>query len=138
MNSYVEHANITVSNLQNTIHFLQTALPDFHVRGEGSSELYDWCHIGTDTSYIALQEVVIDKPVERIPYRQLGVNHIGLVVSDAQSAAQRLHEAGYEEVSFDETHPARKRAYFFDADGIEWEFIEYLSDEAESRNDYTL
>lgn len=138
MKSYVEHANITVTDLNRTIDFLQTALPDFHVRGEGSNELYAWCHIGTDASYIALQGRVIDKPVERIPYRQVGVNHIGIVVADAQATALRLRAAGYEEVSFDETHPARKRAYFFDADGIEWEFVEYLTESLDSRNDYLL
>mgnify|MGYP002631152414 CR=1 FL=1 len=138
MNSYVEHANITVNNLTNTIAFLRTAMPDFKVRGEGRDEHYGWCHLGTDTSYIALQEVVIDKPVDRVPYRQLGVNHIGFVVDDVTLVAEKLKAAGFEEVSFDESHPSRKRAYFFDTDGIEWEFIEYLTDAMDSRNDYVL
>ncbi|WP_154124718.1 VOC family protein [Grimontia hollisae] len=138
MNSYVEHANITVTNLDNAIQFLQTAMPEFVVRGKGYSDDHGWCHLGTNTSYIALQEVVINKAVERIPYRQLGVNHIGFVVADAEKAANRLREAGYKEVSFDKTHPARKRAYFLDSDGNEWEFIEYLTDTIASRNDYLL
>ena len=138
MSSYVEHANITVTKLDNAIQFLQTAMPEFSVRGSGQNDDYGWCHLGTDTSYIALQEVVIDKAVERIPYRQLGVNHIGFVVEDAEGAAERLREAGYQEVSFYKNHPARKRVYFLDSDGMEWEFIEYLTDSIESRNDYLL
>ncbi|KXF79625.1 VOC family protein [Enterovibrio coralii] len=138
MSSYVEHANITVNNLHSTIHFLQSAMPDFKVRGEGRNQHYGWCHLGTETSYIALQEVVIDKAVERIPYRQLGTNHIGFVVDDVTSVSERLKAEGFTQIEFNESHPSRKRAYFLDADGIEWEFVEYLTDAMESRNDYTL
>ncbi|SKA43805.1 hypothetical protein SAMN02745132_00132 [Enterovibrio nigricans DSM 22720] len=95
MGSYVEHANITVNNLKSTIHFLQSAMPDFKVRGEGRNQHYGWCHLGTDTSYIALQEVVIDKAVERIPYRQLGTNHIGFVVDDVTTVSERLNSKGF-------------------------------------------
>jgi hypothetical protein len=35
-------------------------------------------------------------------------------------------------------HPHRLRAYFYDEDGIEWEFIEYLSNNPSERNDYTF
>ena len=138
MTSYVEHANITVSSLHRAIAFLQAAMPDFSIRGEGSNEERAWCHIGTDTTYIALQEVVIDKPVERLPYYQLGVNHIGLVVEDATRVAKNLKAAGYEETIFDESHPSRKRVYFRDGDSLEWEFIEYLTEDMNSRNDYAL
>ncbi|MDD1784220.1 VOC family protein [Enterovibrio sp. ZSDZ35] len=138
MSSYVEHANITVNNLHSTIHFLQSAMPDFRVRGEGRNQHYGWCHLGTETSYIALQEVVIDKPVERIPYRQLGTNHIGFVVDDVTAVSMRLKAKGFTQVEFNESHPSRKRAYFLDDDGIEWEFIEYLTDSLVKRNDYLL
>ncbi|PMN89319.1 VOC family protein [Enterovibrio norvegicus] len=138
MTSYVEHANITVSNLNSSIAFLQAAMPDFSIRGEGSNEERAWCHIGTDTSYIALQEVVIDKPVDRLPYYQLGVNHIGLVVEDVTRVAENLKAAGFKETIFDESHPSRKRVYFCDSDDLEWEFIEYLTADLTRRNDYAL
>jgi len=35
-------------------------------------------------------------------------------------------------------HPHRKRVYFLDNDGGEWEFVQYLSDEPGQRNDYAL
>ncbi|MDD1794178.1 VOC family protein [Enterovibrio makurazakiensis] len=138
MSSYVEHANITVNDISRTIAFLQTAMPDFSVRGEGKDEDRAWCHIGTDISYIALQQEGIDKPIERIPNYHLGVNHIGFVVEDATRVAENLKTAGFEQVSFDKSHPSRKRAYFYDNDGIEWEFIEYLTEDFGSRNDYVL
>jgi hypothetical protein len=35
-------------------------------------------------------------------------------------------------------HPWRKRMYFIDADGNDWEFVEYLSADPARRNDYSL
>ena len=35
-------------------------------------------------------------------------------------------------------HPHRKRVYFNDREGNDWEFVQYLSDDPADRNDYTL
>jgi len=35
-------------------------------------------------------------------------------------------------------HLFRKRLYFYDPEGRDWEFVEYLSKNVEERNDYTL
>ena len=77
MTPYVEHANITVGNIDHTIKFIQTALPAFAVRHSGQGDSYRWCHIGTEHSYLALQEVVERSSVDRTPYRDAGINHIG-------------------------------------------------------------
>ena len=34
------------------------------------------------------------------------------------------------------SHAARRRMYFYDPDGNDWEFIEYQSDDPARRNDY--
>ena len=34
-------------------------------------------------------------------------------------------------------HPARRRIYFYDPDGNDWEFIEYTSADPAMRNDYS-
>ncbi|KDM90428.1 VOC family protein [Photobacterium galatheae] len=138
MQPYVEHANITVRHLENTIRFLQTAIPEFSVRHQGQQPTYRWCHIGTDATYLALQEVIERDQIDRHPYRDLGINHIGLVVEDILQVRARLLDAGYRENDLETDHPWRKRAYFFDQDGIEWEFIQYLSDDPVQRNDYSL
>ena len=36
------------------------------------------------------------------------------------------------------SHPFRKRVYFNDAEGNDWEFVEYLSQDPLERNDYEL
>jgi hypothetical protein len=35
-------------------------------------------------------------------------------------------------------HPYRKRVYFYDPEGNDWEFIQYLSQDPAERNDYKL
>ena len=51
----LEHANLTVRDIEGMIRFLQTAFPEFRVRGEGiSQDGSRWVHIGTQETYIAL------------------------------------------------------------------------------------
>jgi catechol 2,3-dioxygenase-like lactoylglutathione lyase family enzyme len=138
MSAYVEHANITIKQLENTIHFLQTAIPEFEIRKQGQGDHYRWCHLGTKNSYIALQEVVEREESNRTPYLDIGINHIGIVIDSVSETRARLIDAGYQENELGADHPWRKRIYFFDKDGIEWEFIEYLSDDPAQRNDYSL
>lgn len=138
MKPYVEHANLTVRRLENTIKFLQTAIPDFSVRHQGQQPTHRWCHIGTEDTYLALQEVVARDQIDRTPYRDLGINHIGLVVDDVMQVRERLLSAGYRENELETSHPWRQRIYFYDRDGIEWEFTQYLSDDPLLRNDYSL
>lgn len=135
---YVEHANLTVKDIDQTIAFLQTALPAFRVRHRGQTDAYPWCHIGTETSYLALQGVTDRGDVDRAPYRDSGINHIGLVTEDINGVRERLLAAGYQENELATAHPWRKRIYFWDPNGVEWEFIEYLSENPGKRNDYHL
>lgn len=135
MSTYVEHANVTVKNVDRTIEFLQTALPDFKIRHFGHSH-YRWCHIGTEETYIALQEVVEKESVDRSPYVDVGINHIGFVVDDIEEVERRLLSNGYKQNPMETKHPYRKRLYFYDSDGLEWEFIQYLTHDSKKRNDY--
>jgi hypothetical protein len=49
-----------------------------------------------------------------------------------------MREAGYHDSSVYTAHPYRKRVYFHDRDGHDWEFVQYLSDDPAKRNDYAL
>ena len=138
---YLEHANITVDDIDETISFLTTAFPHFQVRGKGESVTNGvtrkWLHIGTDTTYVALESVSSKDIGSRRPYRDVGINHLGFVVGDVDSVIERLKKAGYKKSIDVADHPYRKREYFFDKSGIEYEFIEYLSDDPTDRNDYS-
>jgi catechol 2,3-dioxygenase-like lactoylglutathione lyase family enzyme len=138
MSGRLEHANLTVGDLDAAIDFLLTALPDFRVRGAGvGPEGLRWVHVGSDLSYIALNEAAAHASDER-PGHWRGVNHLGFEVDDAQAVRRRLLAKGYREGFVPESHPHRQRIYFLDGDDNEWEFVEYASDRPEERNDYSL
>jgi hypothetical protein len=86
-NVYLEHANITVNNLDSTTKFFQTAFPDFKVRGGGNNEGRLWIHLGNEST--------VEIPNEK-SYEKNGFNHVGFVVTDVYTLAQRLLEAGFE------------------------------------------
>ena len=64
------------------------------------------------------------------------VNDIDWVVTGATT--ERMLAAGYREGFVPEPHPYRKRVYFVDDDGLEYEFVQYYSDDSAERNDYAL
>jgi len=140
--SKVEHMNITVGDLDEAVHFLQTAMPDFIIRGEGDSEMnqskYHWVHIGTNESYVALQGHTGHKTSITKRYADVGGNHIGFVVDKLIDVKHRLKSSGYSPTSENHDHPHRKRIYFETKDGLEWEFIEYLGNNDHQNNDYLL
>jgi catechol 2,3-dioxygenase-like lactoylglutathione lyase family enzyme len=139
MPTYLEHANITVPDIPAAIAFLRLIDPDFVVRHdetpEGSSR---WTHVGTDDFYVALQEPYIGATPEiaREAYVNFGVNHLAWVVDDFDAVIARLEAAGCRQGIDVARHPHRKRAYYFDSAGQEWEIVQYLSADPARRNDY--
>lgn len=133
---YLEHANITVPDIEAATRFLQTAFPEFRVRGGGKRPDGLWRHVGDDVTYLALQQESQHHPDPRTRYVHDGVHHLGVVVEDVHGLEQRLRAAGYRQNAMGEDHPARMRRYFFDDAGMEWEFIQYLTDDFALRNEY--
>jgi len=140
MATRLEHANISVGNIDGMIRFLQTAFPEFRVRGEGvSQDGTRWLHIGTDNTYIALSQAQVEPGTRFKPYSGAsGVNHLAYVVDDVESLRKRLTAAGYRDSTPPNAHPHRKRQYFYDPEGNDWEFVQYLSQDLAERNDYKL
>lgn len=134
----MEHANLSVFKIDAMEVFLLTAFPDFRVRGGGfDGHGRDWRHVGNDDFYIALQAVPEDR--HRTPYgNETGLNHLGWEVDDLPGLEARMHAAGFEVNLAADDHPARNRRYFYDPDGNDWEFVQYLVDEPAARNDYDL
>ncbi len=136
----LEHANICVRDIEAMIRFLKTAFPDFQPRGEGKSrDGTPWVHVGTDETYIALGQAKADSQRYWLPYRgDPGVNHLAYEVDDVDSLRVRLNAAGYRESTVPNAHPHRKRVYFYDPDGNDWELVQYFSEDPAERNDYEL
>ena len=135
----LEHANLMVRDVDGMIRFLKTAFPEFEVRGGGRSNGRRWVHVGTEETYLALNEASVE-PAERwVPYSgRPGVNHLGYEVEDVAALRARLRAAGYRDSTVPNNHPHRKRVYFHDPEGNDWEFVEYSSALAAERNDYEL
>ena len=135
----MEHANLSVQDFDNAVRFLQAAFPSFSIRREGENEGRRWMHIGTADTYIALNEASRAPSGSREPYDgRPGINHLGYEVDDVDGVRERLAAAGFRDSTYPNNHPHRRRVYFYDADGNDWEFVEYLSDKIEERNDYDL
>lgn len=140
MGAKLEHVNMIVRDLDGMIRFLQTAFLEFQVRGEGiGTGGSRWVHIGTDETYVALNQAEVGAEKSFKPYAGMpGVNHLGYEVDDVDSLRSRMLEGGFEESTVPNTHPHRKRVYFYDLEGNDWEFVQYHSENPRERNDYEL
>lgn len=139
MVAYLEHANITVPDIDAAITFLQVIEPRLVVRHDETPEGgYRWAHIGKEDCYIALQEPHLGSEPQsnRRPYKDFGVNHIGWVVDDIDAVIDRLEANGYGKGVPGESSRYRKRAYYHDSAGFEWEIVTYLTEVPEERFSY--
>jgi catechol 2,3-dioxygenase-like lactoylglutathione lyase family enzyme len=136
----LEHANVAVRDVDTMIRFVQTAFPDFRVRREGRTwQGWRWVHVGTEDTYLALNEAPVEPAEHWVPYAgRPGLNHLGYEVDDVLALRRRMSEAGYRDSTVPNEHPHRKRVYFHDPEGNDWEFVEYLSADPSERNDYEL
>ena len=136
----LEHANLTVRDIDRMIRFLQTAFPEFQVRAEGKSgDGSRWVHIGTNETYVALSPAKAEPEQGWIPYRGMpGVNHLAYEVDDVEALRRRMKSAGYRDSTVPNAHPHRRRVYFYDPEGNDWEFVQYFSQDTAERNDYEL
>lgn len=141
MKSYVEHANISVVNARKTIEFLTTAIPEWTIRGSGKLDDWfgrpiEWFHVGDEHSYIAISDGG-DGDAGHWTTHFTGMKHLGIVVPDVEALVARLKEVGYELDHWGAKHPFRKNVYYLEDHGMQFEFVEYLSDKDSERNDYT-
>jgi catechol 2,3-dioxygenase-like lactoylglutathione lyase family enzyme len=135
----LEHANLAVRDIEAMTRFLGAAFPDFRVRSEGLYQGRRWVHVGNDDTYIAVNQATEEPAETWEPYTgKPGVNHLGYEVDDVEALRERLAAAGFEDTSVPNEHPHRKRVYFNDAEGNDWEFVQYFSNDPAERNDYEL
>lgn len=135
----LEHVNLTVSDLERTLRFVQTALPGWRVRGQGRMDWFgqpiQWLHVGTATTYLALQSGGESQALEWKGH-QTGVKHVGLVVNDLDATVARLTEAGFPLDHWGGTSAYRRSAYFVEPGSVQFEFVQYLSEDPALRNHY--
>lgn len=132
----LEHANLSVHDMDATVKFILTALPHFRIRGGDNSGRNEWVHVGTDATYICVNHSPKGESLKRHPYYDVGVNHFAFVVDDVDAVVARLEAAGYPEAPGAEVSEWRHRHYFHDPDGMQWEFVQYLTDDPAKYNHY--
>ena len=132
-----EHINIVVQDIKKSLLFYQAAFPEWRVRdsgqGEWSGKARNWCHFGNDTIYLALADNAETAPRE-LAGHQAGLAHFAFEVNNLKAVTARLEIAGFNPHVRGPENPFRANIYFLDPDGLEIEFVEYLSDLTCERN----
>ena len=74
-----------------------------------------------------------------VPYGgKPGLNHLGYAVDAIVGINARLVAARYRDSTAPNEHPHCRCVLFYDAEGNDWEFVEYATDDPKLRNDYEL
>ena len=133
----LEHINLVVNNLDETLQFYQALFPHWKIRVSGEGEWYgkkrNWCHFGDDYSYLSFNDNG-EGENRNLRGHTPGLAHFAYETQDLDGLVTRMANAGYKPRIFGQENNWRKNAYFIDPDGNEVEFIEYLSDLPEVRN----
>ncbi|TLU66944.1 VOC family protein [Thalassotalea litorea] len=135
----LEHLNLVVKDLPQTLAFYQAAFPHWHVRGEGEDTwhgtLRHWLHFGDDYQYLTFNDNGQGDNRD-LTSNRLGLAHFAFVTSNLSALTSRLANAGFQVAKPGADNPFRKNVYFIDPSGYEVEFVEYLSDLPQQRNQY--
>jgi catechol 2,3-dioxygenase-like lactoylglutathione lyase family enzyme len=135
----LEHVNLTVRDLDRTLHLLLTALPHWRVRGEGRMDWYGqsirWLHVGDEHQYLALQS---HGQGDALPWQghATGVKHLGLIVPDVAAVVARLEAEGFALDHWGGQTALRRSAYVVDEGSVQFEFVEYASAVPSERLEY--
>lgn len=133
----LEHLNLVVSDIKDSLRFYQAALPHWEIRSEGVSKwsgvARNWIHFGDDYQYIAFNDNGIGDNRD-LSGHQVGLAHFCFVTNNIDAVIIRLKQAGFEIAKPGAINEFRKNAYFLDTNGYEVEFVEYLSDLPQERN----
>lgn len=135
----LEHLNIVVRQLDETLAFYKVAFPHWRVRGQGTQTWYGikrrWMHFGDDDQYITFNDsgTGFNRDLQT---NDLGLSHFGYITHNIEALIERLDKAGFPIAKNGNNTPFRKNVYFTDPNGFEIEFIQYSSDLPKERNQY--
>lgn len=134
---HLEHLNLVVNDIPESLVFYQAAFPHWKIRSKGRSPWNgvdrNWIHFGDEFQYLTLNDNGKGENRDLDGY-QKGLTHFGYVVTDLQSLIDRLERAGFKVANPGAENRYRKNVYFIDPDDFEVEFVQYLSDLPLERN----
>lgn len=134
---HLEHLNLVVRDMDETLAFYRAAFPHWDIRTSGSGKWYgtprNWLHFGDDYQYLAFSDNGQGE-MRDLESLEVGLAHFAFVVADIDALSKRLTDAGFAIAIELNVEPHRKNIYFIDPTGYEVEFVEYLSDLPDQRN----
>ena len=132
---HLEHLNLNVNSIENTLAFYRAAFPHWTIRdsGEDEAENSKWVHLGDDWQFLTFNQNG-DADLTNKKDIHHGFGHMGYVVTALDALVIRLSVAGFEGHHYGAQNPHRRNMYFYDPSGLEVEFVEYLSDIPGERN----
>ena len=136
---HLEHLNLVVHDLDETLTFYRAAFPHWRVRGEGTQSWYGaqrrWLHFGDDYQYLTFNDNGLgDNRI--LNSNNLGLAHFAYVTDNIDAVITRLQVAGFTTAKEGSQDQHRRNTYFIDPNGFEVEFVQYLSDDPKERNLY--
>lgn len=133
----LEHLNLVVKNMPETLTFYQAAFPHWHVRCQGESVWHgtprNWLHFGDDYQYLTFNDNGQNENRD-LTSHQVGLAHFAFVTNNLSAVIERLEKAGFSIAKPGAQSRFRKNCYFIDPNDYEVEFVEYLSDLPKERN----
>jgi predicted enzyme related to lactoylglutathione lyase len=134
---HIEHLNLVVNDIPETLTFYQAAFPHWHIRSEGTGEwsgvMRNWLHFGDDYQYLTFNDNGVTENRD-LSGHQVGLAHFAFVTNNLSAIKDRLAKVGFEVHKQGAEHPYRANLYFLDPNGFEVEFVEYASDLPAERN----
>ncbi len=134
---HLEHINLVVKNLEQSLLFYKAAFPHWKIRSQGESSWYQykrkWLHFGDDYQYIAFSDHGVGDNRD-LKGNQVGLAHFAYVTHDITALEKRMLSAGFNcriPITVDKF---RQNTYYIDPDGFEIEFVQYTSDIPDERN----
>jgi len=136
---HLEHLNLVVKNIPNSLQFYQAAFPHWSIRGGDKGEWFgkprNWIHFGDDYQYLSLNDNG-ENENRALSGHQVGLSHFAFVTNDIDGVIQRLTDAGFKTDKKGALDAYRENVYYIDPDGYEVEFVQYNSDIPSLRNRY--
>ncbi|BCE03770.1 hypothetical protein [Marinicellulosiphila megalodicopiae] len=135
----IEHINITVPNIVDTANLLTMIYPNLKKIGGWSGKTEkgqeEWAHYQDEECYVALEQVEWITGPQRAMNDFHGVNHVGLICHDIKAVIKKF-EKNKIRYSIAEVVPERIRMYCFDKNGLDFEIVQYLTDDMMARYKY--
>ncbi|KXO09308.1 Glyoxalase family protein [Moritella sp. JT01] len=136
---HLEHVNLIVRDIEETLTFYRAAFPHWSIRGgdkgEWSGKPRNWVHFGDDYQYLAFGDNGVGENRD-LAGHQVGLAHFAYVTDDITGVIKRLSDAGFSIAKDGMDDEYRQNIYFLDPNGYEVEFVQYNTDVPNLRNRY--